>query len=211
MKNLSNILHGVQFLAIIILFILVLRKPGTSAKTAPVLSDTTSKSTGGFYLVNNDTLAKYYDFYKDTEKELEAQNRAAEGRIIARQQALQQESNAFRQAVERLQNSPPNAAAQAENARLEKLQAELQKKQQDLQAYTEQQQRSVAEASQAKAAELQLKVQAYIKELNTGGTFKVVFSDGQGSPLLFSDPALDITRQVVDGLNAAYAKDKPKK
>ena len=54
-------------------------------------------------------------------------------------------------------------------------------------------------------------IMEYLKVYNQDKKYSFVVSHSFGGPVLFADKGLDITKDVIGGLNASYAKEKATK
>ena len=87
----------------------------------------------------------------------------------------------------------------------QKQQAALQKQQQDLQVFQERIERDLAKAQQEYQDKLRKDLNTFLKEYNKDGRFKVIISKS-GDNVLYTDPSVDITNDVIEGLNKSYKK-----
>lgn len=55
--------------------------------------------------------------------------------------------------------------------------------------------------------QLRKDIATFLKEYNSDGRFKVIISKS-GDNVLYSDPSVDITNDVIEGLNKSYKKGK---
>jgi outer membrane protein len=167
-------------------------KPATAATTAP----TTDKET--IVYINSDSLLSKYDYSKDMNKRLEEKGKSAQGDVQAKIQAFQREGAEYQK----------NAATMPADQR-QATEQRLQRKQQELQGY---QQNAGAEFQQLQATEnakLYDKIADFTKAYAKEKGYKLVLTYSKANPtVLYGDPSLDVTADVVKRLNEAYAKDK---
>lgn len=168
-------------------------------KTEPsAVKTTTSAETEKYVFVNTDSLLAKYAYYKDIQSKMETKGKAAEGDLAAKGQAFQREVQQFQQQQQTL---PADQRAATEQR--------LARKQQELQAY-QQNAGTALQNEQAKEQEaLYNKVSDYLKGYAKSKGYKMVLTYQKGnSAILFAEENLDVTKEVLAGLNAAYAKDK---
>lgn len=172
-------------------------------KETPVT--TTSKSESAtvtnkeqIVYVNSDSLLTKYQYFKDLQTKMESKSKAAQADMGAKTQAFQREVAQYQQQ----QNTLPADQRAATEQRLAR-------KQQELQAY-QQNAGSALQRDQASEQEkLYDKVADYLKTYAKKKGFKLVLTYSKGnSAILFADEALDITSEVIVGLNEAYKSDK---
>ena len=102
----------------------------------------------------------------------------------------------------KVQSGAFTSQQQAESA-----QAQLQKQQQALQAFQEKIQSEMVQATQNYQKKLREDLNTFLKSYNSDGKFKVIISKSGDYPnVLYSDPSVDITEDVIAGLNKSYKK-----
>ncbi|WP_432712055.1 OmpH family outer membrane protein [Pedobacter sp.] len=148
--------------------------------------------------VNSDSLLTKYQYFKDLQAKMEAKSKSAQADMGAKTQAFQREVTEYQQA----QNTMPADQRASTEQRLAR-------KQQELQAY-QQNAGSALQRDQATEQEkLYDKVADYLKDYAKKKGFKMVLTYSKGnSAILFADESLDITSEVIVGLNDAYKADK---
>ena len=159
-----------------------------------------AKGGGGIAYVETDTIMKQYEFCVDKQKELE--NKQA-----ALQQKLQGEASSIEKAMQSLQTDMQNGKITNEqqyNARQQSIGRQQQAYQQHEQQYTQE----MADATIALNKELRQRIGDFIKEYNKDGRFSMILTNSESDlNVIYAEPSLDITKDVVEGLNKAYKKD----
>jgi len=85
----------------------------------------------------------------------------------------------------------------------------LARKQQELASYNQNASSALANEEAAENEKLYEKVAAFLKGFAKEKGYKMVLTYSKANPtVLFADESLDVTKEVVTGLNEAYAKDK---
>jgi outer membrane protein len=148
--------------------------------------------------VNSDSLLSKYEYFKALKTKMEAETKAAEADYTAKQTAFQREVQQY----QGQQNTMPADQRATTEQR-------LQRKGQELQAY----QQNAGAALQNKSAKeneaLYNKVADYLKGYAKTKGYKMVLSYSKGnSAILFADGSLDVTSEVIKGLNEQYTKEK---
>jgi outer membrane protein len=85
-----------------------------------------------------------------------------------------------------------------------KKEAELMDRQQKLYDLREQLANDLLVKEQDKNDMLQKAITDYIKKFNTGKNFSYVLGYSQGGGILFANDSLDITNEIIEGLNSEY-------
>ncbi|MGX5688107.1 OmpH family outer membrane protein [Arcticibacter tournemirensis] len=148
--------------------------------------------------VNSDSLVNNYDYFKEIKSKLEVKSKNA-------QQDLSSKGNAFQREVAEYQQKAKDMSAD-ERASTEQ---RLARKQQELAAFNQNASSALANESAAENEKLYDKVAEYLKTYAKQKGYKMVLTYSKSNPsLLFADESLDVTQDVVKGLNEAYKKDK---
>ncbi|MCJ8210194.1 OmpH family outer membrane protein [Mucilaginibacter sp. RS28] len=173
-------------------------KTADKSATASPASATSAPSKTDVVYINQDTLLAKYDYFKDMSSRLEGKGKAAQADLQSKGQAYQRE-------VVEYQKNAQTMSADARQATEQR----LQRKGQELEAYR---QNAGAELQNNQASEqvkLYEKVAEYVKQYAKDKGYKLVLTYQKGnSAVLYGDPSLDVTADVLKGLNEAYAKDK---
>ena len=188
--------------------ILLLALSATYALTAcnnreaePAAETAAAEETGGLKVayVEVDSLMTQYQFCKDYNLLLNQKGENAQNTLAQKQRTLQSHAAALQKKYEN------NGFTTRDE--LERAQNQLAREQQDL---AELEQRLMAELANEQAQltmELRDSIQAFLKIYNKTHRFDYIFSR-QGDNILLANNKLDITKEVVAGLNKRY-KAKP--
>jgi len=148
--------------------------------------------------VNSDSLLTKYEYFKALKVKMETKTKAAESDYAAKQQAFQREVQQY----QAQQNTLPADQRAATEQR-------LQRKGQELQAYQQNAGAALQNESAKENEALYNKVAEYLKGYAKTKGYKMVLTYSKGnSAILFADDSLDVTSDVITGLNEAYTKDK---
>jgi outer membrane protein len=213
MKNLSLILNGVLAVAVGILFYQVnsLKNVNGSSATieesteTPIKPTITASSTNlgdaKIAYVNTDSLNEKYDYIADFTKVLRGKKVTLEAQMESMTMKFQKEYQEFQQSAQ---------AGIVPQAQLEKQQQGLERQQQEL-ANKELQMQNLGVELEEKNAELNKNVKEFLKRFNNG-KFDYILSYSDMVPtILLTNEKLDITKEVLQGLNAEYQSKKGKK
>lgn len=157
----------------------------------------TAQQTCDVAVVNIDTLASQYEYCKEGLKQLEAKQKGYQQQLQAKGQALQNAAVAFQK---KLQSGGYTSQQEAEKA-----QAQLQKQQQSLQSYQESIENEMMKATENYQKVLRDSLNNYLKDFNKDGRYKLILSRS-GDNVLYAAPSVDITDEIVSGLNKRYKK-----
>lgn len=171
---------------------------GTTAKKSD--SATAATSAEKIVYVNSDSLLTKYQYFKDLKVKLDGKSKAAQTDLASKQQAFQREVAQYQQQ----QNTLPADQRAATEQRLAR-------KQQELQAYSQNAGAALQNEQATENEKLYDKVAEYLKTYAKSKGFKMVMTYSKGnSAILFADESLDVTSEVIVGLNEAYSKSDKK-
>ncbi len=89
----------------------------------------------------------------------------------------------------------------------EQLQQQLAKKEQDLMAYREQKRNEMAEEQAVMIRQIYNAIITYLQEYNITHNYLILGTSTTTNTVLQGQPGLDITKEVLDGLNANYVRE----
>lgn len=176
---------------------------GTTATTASNDSTSTDKvlTAESIVYVNSDSLLNNYEYFKDVRARFEEKAKKA-------QADLQSKGTAFQREVADYQKNAGTMTAE-QRANTEE---RLARKQEELGRLNQNASSSLAQEEMEENAKLYEKVSTYLKKHSKekGYTFVLTYSTSNPA-VLYADEALEITKEVVEGLNAEYAKEQKEK
>ncbi|EOR96526.1 hypothetical protein ADIARSV_0310 [Arcticibacter svalbardensis MN12-7] len=169
------------------------------AKTnSPSTSASASKAAEPIVFVNSDSLVNNYNYFKDIKGKLQSKSKKAQEDLSAKGTAFQREVAEYQQKAQTL-SADERASTEQRLAR----------KQQELQAFNQNASSALANESAGENEKLYDKVAEYLKVYAKDKGYKMVLTYSKSNPsLLFADESLDVTNEVVKGLNDQYTKDK---
>lgn len=195
MKNVSLALNVVLLIAVGVLYYLHFSgKPSASGGTSNI---SFSPSAQQIVYVNSDSLVKHYSYLDDIRKQVEAKSTKLNNEYRNRAQGLQNEFNDYQRNVGNLTLSQAKTIEEG-----------LARKEQNLRMYEQ----SLAQELQNDELKLQKelydRITAYLKDYGKERGLQVVLKYDQTSDVLFASDSLDITSEVITGLNDKYKEEK---
>ena len=160
-------------------------------------------------VVNTDSILKHYTLAVESSDKLQAQYEESMVKLDTKAKAFQKEYETFQQDVINFQKKVEAGAflsrerAESEQNRLQNKEQQLMAKQQDLENLRQKLSADFMAQQAELTQQLQDSVQAYLRELNSDGRYHLIVND---AVLMNKTAGYDITDQVIDGLNARYAK-----
>jgi len=202
MKNLSLLTNAILAIAIVVLFVLVLRNKSSNTTTRLVARGNDSIIAGKLPLayVNIDSLLLNYQFAKDANESLIKKQENSRLTINSRAQSLQAEMAEFQKKLE--------ANAFLSRERAEQEQARLLKKQQDLQQLDGKLSQQLLQDQQKMSEELRDTINAFMKEYNKDKKYEMIISNTSSDNVLYAAEGYDITAEVIKMLNERCANKK---
>ncbi|TSD63241.1 OmpH family outer membrane protein [Inquilinus sp. KBS0705] len=173
----------------------------TQNKTADKPATATTAATpekAEIVYINQDSIVAKYDYIKDMDKRLGDKGKAAQSDVVGRKQAFQRE-------VAEYQKSAPSLSADQRAATEQRLQA----KGQQLQGYEQNAAAQLQNDQLGEQTKLYEKLVSFTKDYAKEKGYKLVLTFQKGNVnLLYGDPSLDVTADVLKRLNDDYAKNK---
>ena len=149
--------------------------------------------------VDYDSLLLNFDLAQEMQKELIRKEMSINNVIEKDRKALQEEAAAFETKVQN------NVFATQERAQAEY--EKIMKKDQDLLQRSQAMIADFEKESIAKSSEVTQSIMEYIKEYNSDAKYDFILTK-MGGNMLYANEALDITNDVVKGLNAKHSVKK---
>ena len=209
MKHISLIINGILAVVVGILFYQVqslkavseTEQESVDSKSKPVIIESSTKLTEAkIAYVNTDSINEHYAYIADFTKIIRNKKTALEAQMQSMTAKFQQDYEAFQQSAR---------AGVAPQSELQKQQANLERQQQEL-ANKELQMQNLGVELEEKNIELNKNVKDYLLKINNG-RFDYILSYSDVMPtILLANPKLDITAEVLKGINDEYKLSKKK-
>jgi len=194
-KNLSIALNIVLLIAVIVLYVLHFSDKKDSAISTSNPTIDAGELTIAY--VNSDSLVKNYNLYKQLSKTLEEKRDKLGKNFAVREKGFQNEVNKFQQSAQRM--SPGEIQAREENLMMKR------------QGLLQEQERLSQELMQDQAVlndSLYTKITKFLDDYSKQKNYHLVLSHQQGGAILYGHDSLEITREVIKGLNEEFDKTK---
>jgi outer membrane protein len=203
-KNISLIFNSVLIVAVAILYYLHFTAKAGKMSEEHVSKDTAAaikfilpqqlQSTNILY-INADSLFDKYEYVKELKREAQSKQANLESRYTEKSQKFQQDYVEYQQKVS-------SGLINQEQAKA--IEEDLMKRKNDIEQM-EQQLNKLVEETQKKNALVQREISDFFKEYAKGKNLNYVlaYTSSAGS-VLFANDSLDVTRQLVNALNAKY-------
>lgn len=190
-NNISIGLNVVLLIAVVVLYVMHFK--GDSDSSESIESSNAAPVDLSIAYVNSDSLLKNYDFFKQLEKQLIDKRDKLNVEYQNRAEGLQKEINNFQTTAGNMTISQARAVEE-----------DLQKKQQNLMMYQDQLRQQLMQEEGKMNSELYDKVSDYLQDYGLDKNLQIVLTYTKGSGVLYANEGLDITDQILTGLNDAY-------
>jgi len=174
-----------------------------SKKSAKDSSDNTSNvqlsSNFSAAWVNIDTLINNYDMYFDMQKELEESGRKLESELNTKSRDFEKQANDFQDKVQK---------GLITRSQAQQMQQDLSAKEQELYRLRDDLRAQLADEQQVKLRQIHQSITEFLADYNKDKGFHLILSNTFGGPLLYGHPKLDITQEVLKGLNKKYSSKR---
>jgi outer membrane protein len=192
-KNISLVLNIVLLVAVAVLFYLQF---SNQTQIEDIESSGKLDKDLSVAYINSDSLLNNYEFFNDLAEQLQTKRQRLEAEYQNRAQGLQSEIEQFRRNVNNMTIGQGRAVEE-----------DLMKKQQNLMQYQEQLTQQLLQEEAQLNEKLYAKVSDYLKTYGKQNDLKLVLTYQKGSGVLYADDSLNITEQVIGGLNQEYQND----
>mgnify|MGYP000515864702 CR=1 FL=1 len=197
MKNFSLILNGVLLLLVGYLYYLQF---SSSKKYAFIntqkCKDSSTNHGNKIAYIDLDSLQSSYEYYKILKADFEKKQAASNNEVANLQKRYQARAMQLQQKGTTMNPQEQEAAMKEINQMQQNLQAKKQALDNDL-----------YNSNSKMKEDILSRIQNFLKEYNKDGRFDYVFSYEPGF-MFYKDSALNITSDVINGLNELYAKNK---
>ena len=153
---------------------------------------------GGIAFIDVDSLMKKYEFSRIYTLRITEQRNTFAAQINKKGEALQRSAENFQQKLQEGRFNSQDEAVKAQQA-LQRQQQEIQKMQETLTLKLEKEQESFNKA-------LRDSINHFLIDYNRTRKFSMILSKA-GDNILYADSALDITDEVITGLNKRYVHE----
>lgn len=185
-----RIFTAILALAIVVLYYLHFKSPAAETASSTAIVTSGAPVAANIVYVNSDSLLENYSFYKNKKTEFEEKESQIKNHLQAESERLQKDAAEYQDRAAMMTESE---RAKKEEELMQRQQTLMKKKDDMLGAFEDEQSRF--------SESLYSKLSAYLKEYNKGKNYTFILGYQKGGGILFANDSLDITRQVLEGLN----------
>lgn len=199
MKNISLVINGILLILVGYLYFSFFsakdgKKDKQSTNTLVHAGDSASANPLLIAYIDLDSLQNHYKYYQKIKGEFERKQNSANNEIISLQKKFQNRAAELQQ-----------KAATMSPAEQEKAMVEINKMQQDFQTRKDGLDKDLFDYNNKMKDDILQKIEDFLKIYNKDQRFAYIFSYEPGF-MFYKDSTLNITHDVVTGLNAAYTE-----
>ena len=202
MKNTSLILSIISLVAVVVFGILTLNGGKDTAVQAEGAAVETAAAKGAIVYVDLDRILMEYDMANDLRSVVETKVQNIQAEVNRRGQKLEKEVAAYQEKIQKGLMTRSVAEAQGQK---------LQQQEIDFNNYAAQKQQEINEEQVVMMNQLGDAIQTFINNYNEEKQYAMILTNSGGAPVITADAALDITDDVLAGLNEEYIKSKNNK
>ena len=156
-------------------------------------TSTVSKSNLVLAYVNSDSLAANYLYFAEVNSQLEEQRAKYEKEFANRATGLQRQIEDFQKTANNMTLAQGRAVEE-----------DLTRKQQNLQQYQQTLTQNLLKEEAKLNKELYEKVSKFLENYGKEHKLDFIFKHSSGGEIWYGDSSMDITNNVIEGLNTAY-------
>ena len=203
MKRVNLIINIVLIIAVGTLFILYFtgNEKSSPVQTKEKLVENNSAEKGEMAYINIDSLMNNMDMFFDVRNKLVDKQKSSEAELNSRSKDFEKEATDFQEKVQK---------GLITRSRAQEIEQELYLEQQNLINLKDKLSMELAEEEQVMNRQLIYYITDYLKEFNKEKNYQFIISNSLAGPLLYASDKQDITNDVVEGINAKYAKEREK-
>lgn len=193
--------HTLSILAVVVAAVMFASSCNTnqSAPAAQAVEAGETAAAGSIVYIQMDSLVNQYDMFNDLRSEFEA-------KVEAIQEDLRKKGNAFEKSATDFQNKLNKGLLTRSQA--ETQQQALLQREQDLRNLTGQKQMEMQEEEAVMLRRVMDAIQTYLNKYNETHNYALILTSSASNPVIVGNPSLDITNDVLKGLNEEYIQSK---
>ena len=202
MKNTSLFLSALSLIAVVTLGVLYFTKDGKKAENSEAEQTAATAEAGDIVYIDLDRILTDYDMANDLRSVVETKVENIQAEINRRGQKLEKHVTEYQEKLQKGLMTRSVAEMQGQK---------LQKEEIDFNNYAAQKQQEINEEQVVMMNQLGDAIQTFITKYNEEKQYAMILTNSGGAPVIAADAALDITDEVLAGLNEEYIKTKNQK
>ena len=202
MKNTSLILSVISLAAVVVFGVVSLTgKNNVKAEVAEV-ETTEGAAKGDIVFIDLDRILMEYDMANDLRSVVETKVQNIQAEVTRKGKKLENDVKAFQEKIDKGLLTRSVAESQSQK---------LQQQELDFNNYAAQKDQEINEEQLVMMNQLGDAIQTFLAKYNEEKQYAMILTNSGGAPVITADAALDITDDVLAGLNEEYIKSKNNK
>lgn len=203
MKNTSLVLSIVSLIAVVVFGILFLTKDGKGAAASEAGEQTeVSAAMGDIVYIDLDKILMEYDMANDLRSVVETKVQNIQAEVTRRGKKLENDVKAFQEKIDK--GLMTRSVAEVQGQKLQQQEAEFNN-------YAAQKQAEIQEEQVVMMNQLGDAIKTFLDKYNAEKKYAMIITNNGGAPVITADETLNITEDVLAGLNDEYIKTKNEK
>ena len=203
MKNTSLILSIISLVAVVVFGIMSLTKGGKNeAVQAEGEAVENVAGAGSIVYIDLDRILMEYDMANDLRSVVETKVQNIQAEVNRRGTKLEKDVKSFQEKMEKGLMTRSVAEVQGQK---------LQQQEEDFNVYAAQKQQEIQEEQVVMMNQLGDAIKTFLDKYNEEKQYAMILTNQGGAPVITGDAALNITDDVLAGLNEEYIKTKNEK
>jgi outer membrane protein len=197
MKKSSLIINVILAVAVVALYILHFTSGNATGISSSEATSSSEIDKGGIVYINIDSVLTNYAMYEEIIEELQSKLSVREAELQSKERKLQQNFADYQNKAQK------GLITRSEAAQIEQ---NLQVEQQQLMQLQQQMQFEMAEEEQVSQRKVLNSIMEYLSSLEAEKNYEFVLGTTFGGNVLYANDNLNITEEVIEGLNKEHTK-----
>ena len=202
MKNTSLILSVISLVAVVVFGILFLTKDGNNVAAATDENAAEAACKGDIVYIDLDRILMEYDMANDLRSVVETKVQNIQAEINRRGKKLENDVIEFQNKIDKGLLTRTNAELQSQKLSQQEL---------EFNNYAAQKQQEIEEEQIVMMNQLGDAIHTFLTKYNEEKQYAMILTNSGGAPVITADQSLNITDDVLAGLNEEYIKSKNNK
>ena len=202
MKNTSLILSVISIVAVVVFGVLSLTGKDTVKAEVAEGETTEVAAKGDIVYIDLDRILMDYDMANDLRSVVETKVQNIQAEVTRRGKKLESDVKSFQEKLDK--GLMTRSVAEAQSQKLQQQEIEFNN-------YAAQKQQEINEEQVVMMNQLGDAIQTFLNKYNEEKQYAMIITNTGGAPVIVADPALDVTEDVLAGLNEDYIKTKNEK
>ena len=202
MKNTSLILSVISLVAVVVFGVLSLTGKDTAKAEVAEGETTEVAAKGDIVYIDLDRILMDYDMANDLRSVVETKVQNIQAEVTRRGKKLESDVKSFQEKIDK--GLMTRSVAEAQSQKLQQQEIEFNN-------YAAQKQQEINEEQVVMMNQLGDAIQTFLNKYNEEKQYAMIITNTGGAPVIVADPALDVTEDVLAGLNEDYIKTKNEK